>query len=113
MQLRLALAWLDLERGAHRESWRQLAVIASSANTAELAAVACLRGILRCHSHEHRLAVNDLTEAVEFADEPRWTAGATLARGVALMRSHALHAAERDLAAAEHTFRTSKEFAQA
>jgi hypothetical protein len=106
-QLRLTLAWIELERGATRESWAHLVSAEPQLPAADLARAACLRGLLHYQGDQHREARAELTRALQSlaADgDRRWTANALLGRGLTNLYTNRLVAAEADLAAAEEGF---------
>ncbi|GGI92709.1 CHAT domain-containing protein [Saccharopolyspora subtropica] len=106
-QLRLTLAWIELECGAVAESWAQLVAAEPDLAEADRARVACLRGLLHCQGDRYREALVELTTALRSLsaeDDRRWMANALLGRGLAALYTNRLAEAEQDLAEAERLF---------
>ncbi|WP_223839845.1 CHAT domain-containing protein [Saccharopolyspora pogona] len=115
-QLRLTLAWIELERGATGESWAHLVAAEPLLPAADRARAACLRGLLHCQGGQHCEARAELTRALRSLsadDDRRWMANALLGRGLANLYTNRLTAAEADLAAAEEGFASDGRTARA
>ncbi|WP_460960720.1 CHAT domain-containing protein [Parasphingorhabdus pacifica] len=106
-QLRLTLAWIELERGSASECRAQLAAATSQLSGIEAARAACLFGLAHVRTDDHAEAVPELTEALHLLaghDDRRWRANALLGRGLAHLYSNRLDEADADLRAAERAF---------
>ncbi|MCI2421161.1 CHAT domain-containing protein [Saccharopolyspora sp. K220] len=115
-QLRLTLAWIELERGVTSASWAHLVAADPQLPTADRARAACLRGLLHCQGDQHGEARAELTRALRSLsadDDRRWMANALLGRGLANLYTNRLVAAEADLAAAEEVFASDGQQARA
>ncbi|MEV0049734.1 CHAT domain-containing protein [Saccharopolyspora shandongensis] len=115
-QLRLTLAWIEMERGATSASWAQLVAAEPSLPAADQTRAACLRGLLHCQSDQHHEAIAELSRALRSlsaGDDRRWRANALLGRGLANLYTNRLAAAEADLAAAERVFASDGRTARA
>ncbi|MFD0918379.1 CHAT domain-containing tetratricopeptide repeat protein [Saccharopolyspora rosea] len=106
-QLRLTLAWVELNRGETSTSWEHLVAAEANLPEPDRARAGCLRGLLRCRAGQYRDAITELDEALRrltVGDDRRWVANALLGRGLAHMYTNSPAEAEADLAAAERTF---------
>lgn len=105
-QLRLTLAWIELERGATGECRARLAEAEPHLDAGGRARAACLRGLLHVQTGHHGKARERLTAALDGLrpDDRRWAANALLGRGLANLYDNRLVEAEDDLAAAERIF---------
>lgn len=106
-QLRLTLAWVELDRGAGEASYEQLAVAEPHLDEDDLARASCVRGLLHCQGDRFREAVAELSSALEALrarGDRHWTANALVGRGLAQHYLNALEPAEDDLFAAERLF---------
>jgi tetratricopeptide (TPR) repeat protein len=106
-QLRLTLAWIELDRGARTACWQQLAASEPHLRGADLSRAACLRGLLHYQGDRYREAIAELTEALprlQADGNRRWMANALLGRGLAQLYLNRLDEAEDDLLAAEQLF---------
>ncbi|MDX8144544.1 CHAT domain-containing protein [Lentzea sp. BCCO 10_0061] len=100
----LTLAWIDLDRGRHRQSLHHLDLATPRLRGGELARARCLRGLHLCQSAEPRLAIAELTSVIKelrrYGDE-RWLANALIGRGIARCNATRLTAAEADFSSAQ------------
>ncbi|MFC7341551.1 CHAT domain-containing protein [Saccharopolyspora griseoalba] len=105
-QLRLTLAWIELERGATAACRVRLAEAEPQLDAAGRARACCLRGLLHVQTGRHRKARERFTAALDRlgAGDRRWRANALLGRGLANLYDNRLADAEEDLAAAEEIF---------
>ncbi|GAA2329333.1 CHAT domain-containing protein [Saccharopolyspora halophila] len=106
-QLRLTLAWIELERGATSASRVQLDEADPHLDAGGRARARCLRGLLHVQTGHHRQAHEHLTTALDdlrVDGDRRWTANALLGRGLAALYLNRPAEAEADLAAAERVF---------
>lgn len=106
-QLRLTMAWIELDGGAIDACREHLAAAEPHLRGADLCKIACLRGLLHCQSDRYRAAVEELTDALQSlqGEEHRhWAANALVGRGLAYLYLNELDGAEADLAAAERRF---------
>jgi tetratricopeptide (TPR) repeat protein len=98
-QIRLTIAWIELDRGNVRACARELA--RASAIGAPAARVKCLNGLRLCAAGAYEQAVGELSEAMKsLGDDRKWLANALVGRGIARGYLHRIVAADRDLAAA-------------
>jgi len=106
-QIRLTLAWIELDRGQLETAWQHLLGAEPHLTGGDVGRARCLRGLLRCQQDRCDDAVRDLTAALallrERADH-QWIANALVGRGLAHMQRNRLEEAEDDLAVAERTF---------
>lgn len=106
-QVRLTLAWIELDRGAGEASYRQLAAAEPHLDGDDLARAACVRGLLHCQGDRYDEAVTELGAALRrlrARGDRHWSANALLGRGLAQHYRNALEPAEDDLFAAERLF---------
>ena len=106
-QLRLTLAWIELDAGECDSSWRQLLSSEPHLSGADLSRAACLRGLLHCQGDRYDAAVDQLTAALRSlraVGDRHWEANALLGRGLARHYLNEVDAAEADLFAAERIF---------
>jgi tetratricopeptide (TPR) repeat protein len=96
-RFRLALAWIELDRGRPAASARQLDAAFPHLSGNDLARARCLRGLHLCQHAEPRLAIVHLTAVIRDLrrnGDLRWLANALIGRGIA--RAYALRLAEAD-----------------
>ncbi|MEO6084891.1 MAG: hypothetical protein ABIQ18_17445, partial [Umezawaea sp.] len=96
-RFRLALAWIELDRGRPAASARQLDAAFPHLSGNDLARARCLRGLHLCQHAEPRLAIAHLTAVIRDLrrnGDLRWLANALIGRGIA--RAYALRLAEAD-----------------
>ena len=106
-QLRLTLAWVELDRGAGEASYGQLAAAEPHLDEDELARASCVRGLLHCQGDRFREAVAELSSALDRLHrrgDRHWAANALVGRGLAQHYLTDLESAEDDLRAAERLF---------
>lgn len=106
-QLRLSLAWIELDGGDCDASWKQLLTAEPHLSGADLPKAACLRGLLHCQGDRYAEAVDQLSAALRSlraAGDRHWEANALLGRGLARHYRNEVDAAEADLFAAERIF---------
>lgn len=106
-QLRLTLAWIELDRGQLDTAWQHLLVAEPHLTGGDTGRAHCLRGLLHCQQDRCDDAVRALSAALpplrEQSDH-QWVANALVGRGLAHLQRNRLDEAEADLAAAERTF---------
>lgn len=102
-EVRLTLAWLELDRGRVPASLAHLDEAQPLLRGRAAARARCLRGINLCASGQLTEAVTELTAALpglrRYRDR-RWIGNALVARGIAYSYTDALRAADADFAAA-------------
>ena len=106
-QLRLTLAWIELDRGAGEASYGQLDAAEPHLDEHELARACCVRGLLHLQGDRYGAAVAELSSALDRLrdrGDRHWTANALLGRGLARHDRNEVEAAEDDLFAAEQLF---------
>lgn len=98
-QVRLTLAWIELERGNPRRCARELRKAVQFGVSP--ARARCLDGLRLCAIGAYEQAVTELSAAIEFLhSDPKWLSNALIGRGVARGYLLSLAAADRDFAAA-------------
>ncbi|SMC92248.1 CHAT domain-containing protein [Kibdelosporangium aridum] len=98
-QVRLTLAWIELERGNPRRCARELRRAREFGVSP--ARARCLDGLRLCAIGAYEQAVTELSAAMEFLhSDPKWLSNALIGRGVARGYLLSLAAADRDFAAA-------------
>jgi tetratricopeptide (TPR) repeat protein len=98
-QIRLTIAWIELDRGNVRACARELAK--ASLSGAPPARVKCLNGLRLCAVGDYEHAVKELSESMKpLRDDRKWLANALVGRGIARGYLFRLTAADRDFAAA-------------
>lgn len=106
-QLRLTLAWVELDRGAIDASRAHLDASEPQLSDADVFRAGCLRGLLHCQSDRYPEAVVELTTALQHLHgigDRHWMANALLGRGLSHFYMNQLDEAESDLFAAERVF---------
>ena len=106
-EIRLTLAWLELDRGRVQASLANLDLAQPLLRGPAAARARCLRGLNLCASGRAADAIAELTAALpllrRFADR-RWVCNALVGRGIAYSYTDALRAADADFAAAAELF---------
>jgi tetratricopeptide (TPR) repeat protein len=98
-QIRMTIAWIELDRGNMRACARELAK--ASLGGAPPARVKCLNGLRLCAIGDYEHAVKELSESMKpLRDDRKWLANALVGRGIARGYLFRLAAADRDFAAA-------------
>ncbi len=106
-QIRLTLAWIELDAGAVEACRDELAAAEPHLTGTDLHRVACVRGLVHCQSDRYREAVVELTEALrclEAEEHQRWAANALVGRALAYLYLNEFEAADADFAAAGRRF---------
>lgn len=106
-QLRLTLAWIELDRGAAEACREQLKMAEPHLAGVDSSRAACLRGLLHVQSDRYDEAVTELTGALRRLTrdgDRHWMANALLGRGLAHFYGNRLDEADSDLRAAERVF---------
>lgn len=108
-EVRLTLAWLELDRGRVPASLAHLDAAQPLLRGRSAARARCLRGINLCASGQLAEAITELTAALpglrRYRDQ-RWVGNALVARGIAYTYTDALRAADADFAAAAELLRS-------
>ncbi|KOV80947.1 hypothetical protein ADL03_31035, partial [Nocardia sp. NRRL S-836] len=103
-RFRLALAWIDLDRGRLSQSLEHLNLATPQLRGRELVRARCLRGLHLCRSADPRAAMAELTAVIRELrryDDQRWLANALIGRGIARCQALRLAEADADFTAAE------------
>lgn len=106
-QLRLTLAWIELDGGASDACREHLDAAEPLLRGADLTRAAYLRALMRCGEDRPGEAITALTEVLPWLrgeGDQRWVANALLGRGVACLYANRLDQANADLAEAEELF---------
>ena len=106
-QVRLTLAWIELDRGAGEAGFGQLVAAEPHLGGEDLARAACVRGLLHFQADRYQEAITELSAALHrlrARGDRHWAANALLGRGLARHYVNALDPAEADLFAAERLF---------
>jgi hypothetical protein len=96
-KFRLALAWIELDRGKPRASTEHLDQAIPHLTGNDLARARCLQGLHLCRTADPRLAAVHLTGVIRDLKrhgDARWLANALIGRGIA--RAYSLRLAEAD-----------------
>jgi tetratricopeptide (TPR) repeat protein len=98
-EIRLTLAWLELERGRTAASTAHLDAAQPLLRGRSAARARCMRGLHLCASGQMAAAVTELTAALPGLrrhSDMRWVANALMGRGIAYTYTDALRAADAD-----------------
>ena len=102
-EIRLTLAWLELDRGRAAASLAHLDAAGPYLRGRSAARARCMRGLNLCASGQLTAAISELTAALPKLrrhGDTRWIANALMGRGIAYTYTDALRAADADFAKA-------------
>ncbi|HWO59358.1 MAG TPA: CHAT domain-containing protein [Umezawaea sp.] len=102
-KFRLALAWIELDRGKPKASTEHLRAAIPHLTGNDLARARCLQGLHLCQTADPRLAAAHLTGVIRDLKrhgDARWLANALIGRGIARAYSLRLAGADADFTAA-------------
>jgi tetratricopeptide (TPR) repeat protein len=102
-EVRLTLAWLDLDRGRAVASMEHLDAALPLLRGRSAARARCMRGLNLCATGQLSAAISELTAALPGLRrhrDTRWVANALIGRGIAYAYTDALRAADADFAKA-------------
>jgi tetratricopeptide (TPR) repeat protein len=102
-EIRVTLAWLELERGRAGASMAHLDAAAPYLRGRSAARARCMRGLNLCASGQLSAAITELTASLPGLrrhGDTRWIANALIGRGIAYTYTDALRSADADFAKA-------------